>query len=501
MLTIKSNSIKNFKEKEIGFYITEPKISIKDFSYQSFMASKNLNYRIGDFLKSLGFNPEKMSLYNRLCFLIQFIPYVNSNYFLLLLGSKGTFKSTPYSCYSDEAYIESGIGTEANWRGHNNDNNLVPLLTKKIVVREEVAKDINDGVIGLLKNTAQSRKYKKYLKEESDTKTSVVLTRNIYSALDNLNQLGNKEIIFYEMSENFKDDAFLDRFNCTIFRDKRFKVTEDMFFHGEALNITLLMQSMGILYEQDYPITLSNALFEEPREHSRAYATVQGLCKILYPEGAPPENIIDGLTIFALHLFLVGKRYSPPFTSQSIPLLIEACGFNDVEEVTLYENRAIFKIKDEDYAYKVGLTEFGVEENLAELEYFKSLVERNDYIADINIGDSDKFIIRHQYFPVYSLTHSYNSYGDLIRKESTNFKDNILFNLMLLENIKNAVIYNQPRPQQELKAWKEMSERELKKIVTSIVGNCEILNKSDYYYDNKKNFKMINPYKFLQKNT
>lgn len=234
MLVLKSNSIKNFKEKEIGFYITEPKINIKDFSYTSFMSNKSLNCRIGDFLKSIGFNPEKMTLYNRLCFLIQFIPYVNSNYFLLLLGSKGTFKSTPYSCYSDEAYIESGIGTEANWRGHNNDNNLVPLLAKKIVVREEVAKDMNDGIIGLLKNTAQSRKYIKYLKEESDTKTSVILTRNIYSTLDNLNQLGNKEFIFYEMSENFKDDAFLDRFNCTIFRDKRFKVTEDMFFHGEA---------------------------------------------------------------------------------------------------------------------------------------------------------------------------------------------------------------------------------------------------------------------------
>lgn len=500
MLTKKLESIKNFKEKEIGFYITEPTEIEKDFSYKVFMSNKTLNTRIGDFLKSIGFNPKKMSLYNMLCFLIQFIPYVNSNYFLLLLGSKGTFKSTPYSCYSDKADIDSGIGTVPAWRGNQKESDSIPLLTKQIVVREEISKDLSDDVLGLLKKVGQSRKYTNHLKEEIETKTSVVLTRNIYSTFNTISQLGNTEVIFYGMNENFKDDAFLDRFNCTIFRDSRFKITEDMFFHGEALNINVLMQSLETLYEQDYPITLSNSLLEEPREYARTYATIQGICKILYPEGAPSQNIIDGLTIFALHLFLVGKKYSSPFTSKSIPFLVEAYGFNNVEEVVLHENRAIFKIKDEEYVYKVALTEFGVEENFIELEYFKSFLEGKDYIADINIENSDKFVIKQQYFPIYSLTHSYNSSGDLIKKESINFKDNIEFNLMLIENIKNAVIFNQPRPQQELRAWKEMSERELKKIVISLFGNCISLNKSDYHYNNLQNFKIINFHKYIQSN-
>lgn len=496
MLINKATSVKKFKEEDIPFYLTETD-RYKEFSYANFMEGKKLKTRIDDFIKALGLNPNKLSLYNKLCIITQFIPYVIQNFNIYIVGGKDTFKSSPYTCYSSLPWVYAGIPTTADLRGNKNKPDLPVFYNHPILVCEEVADDKTNDSLSNMKNTMQSKKFINASGINTVLTASIVFIGNVYSKLNCINELGNREIVFSNLANTLIDEAFLDRFNVTIFKDSNFKVSEDSFFTGDALNINALMGSLEEIKPTNYDFSIDNTLFNSPREVGNSKKTVQGLCKILYPECPPCQSIIDGLTIFALHLFLVGKSYSPPFTSQSIPFLIEAYGFNDVDEVTLYENRAIFKIKDDDYSYKVGLTGFGVEENMDELKYFKLLTEKNNYISNINISSSDKFMIRQEYFPVYSLIHSYNRFGGLMKREKTDFKNNIEFNLILIENIKNAVVYNQSIPQHELRAWKEMTENELKKIVSSTFGNCASLNKSDYHYDNKQNFKMINFNKYL----
>ena len=188
MLINKAMSVKNFKEENIPFYLTETN-RYKKFSYANFMEGKKFKERIDDFIKALGFNPNRLSLYNKLCIVTQFIPYVIQNFNIYIVGNKQSFKSSPYTCYSPLPRIHAGIPTTADLRGNKNKPDLPVYYSNPILVCEEITDDKTNDSLSNMKNTMQSKNFINSSGINTVLTTSIVFIGNVYSKLNCINDL------------------------------------------------------------------------------------------------------------------------------------------------------------------------------------------------------------------------------------------------------------------------------------------------------------------------
>lgn len=502
----KYESVNRYKNDGQPFFQTEKYIETVDSleEYKNLTSELSLKSRIDLIFKSIGINPEKLSLYNKLIKLVQFVPFVMPNFNLLLLGDKGTFKSSPYHCYSNYAHIISGIPSKAELRGAKNISDSIALLEKLLLIIEEIADDTSGTSLPFMKESFQSRRYEDRDGKEKITTTSVVFIGNNYLTIDNIEDLREPSIINGGVPKALTDEAFLDRINAVIYTDEKFKLKDSLFLgaNDEGLHIHILMKSFLELRQIEYNIDF-NQSYNEPRDNSRVLATVKGLCKILYPNNDAPIHVIEGLANFALHLRYIGREFKLPFPSSSIKFLIDAMNLCDIEEFCLLSDRILIKKHTKQYFEKIALCEWGMEKNRLELDFFKSINSNvSTSIANININNSTNFIIEQEYYPLYSNKHTFSFEGSLIKKEKENYVENAEFNLLLIEKIKFSVMYPNhfSFPKNKLRPWKEFKEDELVRIVKKALNiECRDihLKKSTYSYENGNNFKLINFSEYL----
>lgn len=497
----KSESVNKYKNDNLPFFTTEKNVETIDSlnQYKELTNGLSVKARIDLVIRSLGINPEKISLYNKLIKLVQFVPYVMPNYNLFLLGDKGTFKSTPYRCYSEYPKVSPGTPTKAELRGAKNNGDSVPLLDQGLLVFEEIADDTTGGSLSFLKEALQSGVYEDKDGKTRSTATSAVFIGNNYMKIDTIEKLQKSSIITDSVPKTLTDKALLDRINAFIYVDEKFKLKNSLFLetNDEGLNINILMESFIKLRTDEYNINF-NKNYEEPRDNSRVLATVKGLCKILYPNNDAPAHIIDGLATFGFHLRYIGSEFKTPFSSSSIPFLVDVMELHDVEEFCLFQDRILIKGKEDSCFKKIALSEWGIEKNDLELSFFKSNSPNiSTVIANIDVNNSTNFIIEQEYYPLYSSKHTFSSDGSLIKRKKENYEENSEFNLLLIEKIKLYILNPNTSqfPKSKLRPWKEISESQLLEKIKEIfdISNDKVqLKKSNYSYDDKNIFKLIN---------
>lgn len=495
----KQKSILSFQNEGIPFCDTEENFEIESSleTYTEIMKNLCLNQRINLIIRTLGFNPDTLTLYYKLNLLIQLAPYVMKKFNLMILGEKGTAKSTPYASYSAIPKILSEFPTLATLRGAKTEEQSIPLLNNQILIFEEIGANIDRVTLQFLKEVLQRYIFTDKSGKEIKIEVSTCFIGNNYTNISSISDLKKKNTIFNGISTSLIDDAFKDRFNAVLYRDEKFKLKEYHFLKKDegGININLFINALTKLKENDYNIE-NNYNFDTPRDCARVFSTVKAFCKLLYPEGNISKVIINGLFDYAFHLRKIGESYHNPFNS--LEFLIEALGLKNIENISLVNHRLLIKKNGEPYFFKIPLTEWALEHNRKELEYFKMENEISPYIATIDIDNSTEFCIKQEYHPLSSSKHTFNKLGELIVLNKENYAMNSEYNILLIENIKNHFIINSTLSKGDLKPWKEFSTSDLKLIVNSIFcfSNLELL-KSEYSYDNHNNFKIINFYRYI----
>lgn len=497
----KSLSVKEYLNFKIPYCETEPQINLKQEEaikkYSEIMVG-TLNERIDLMISSVGLNPDKITLYHKLILITQLIPYCEKNYNLYLVGDSETSKSTTFYCFSNIPCRYTGLPSSAELRGSKVQKNIFsPLLCKEILVLEEVVDDkTSSDSIPILKEFMESGiYYKENIKEEKST-CSVTFIGNNYNPMHQFSDL-KKGIVFSSMPKAFKDNAFLERFNAKIFKDYKYKISSDMLLKNkkEALNINFLIFYLIEMRTSTYKFSVNFGTDISSRDIHRTRATISGLLKMLYPnEDASPE-IIRGIYHLSLHLRFNGldKEFHSPFNADSIPFILEGLGIHktEVESVVLIENRMLIQKKGKNIWEKIALNEWGLDENIKELTFYKKT--SNSIFASIDLANSSCLKIYQDYYPVYSLNCTFFPCGNLKRSGNKNQINNYDYNNQIIARIKSAVLYKTPFPKEKLKEWRRMSDDELIFLINSELKiSIKKIQKSSYFYDDKYTLRLIN---------
>ncbi len=259
-------------------------------------------------IKTLGYNPNKFTTYEKFNFLLRLIPYCTRKFHYLELGNKETGKSFFYSEISerfsklltaDSLTIPQNIYDE-------NKNKEGFIATKNILGIDEIV-DTN------FKNKEIITAFQTYLQDGKVSrgnhtikgKSSVVLIGNIKNVESNLT---DSISLFDQFNSEIKNETFFDKFYyfSPSWKTAKINAEEDQCDDSEErLSLDFFINSLTRLRDEDdyYDAVVSNHIkFKgtDSGRDSRIKKTVAGLLKILHPDGNVTQDEIETYTYIAL---------------------------------------------------------------------------------------------------------------------------------------------------------------------------------------------------------
>jgi ATP-dependent Lon protease len=240
-------------------------------------------------VRSIGLEPEGLSLRQKLLTLVRLIPMAERNYNLIELGPRGTGKSFVYRESSPNAMLVSGGKV------------TVPQLFVKLSGRPQVgllghwdvvafdevaALELSDTtVIQMLKDYMESGSFARG-KEETPAEASVVLIGNTSKATDQLVREGH---LFADLPKAMIDTAFLDRLHYYLPGWEVPKLDRALFTDHYGFVSDYFAEALRELRKENYVRALDEefALGDHlsARDERAVRKTVAGFLKILHPHG------------------------------------------------------------------------------------------------------------------------------------------------------------------------------------------------------------------------
>lgn len=410
--------------------------------YRSLLNNKSIKEKFKIILDSIGICPENNNIYILLIELTKLIAFIQNNFNLLLIGEKGTGKSSTYSTVLPFSNIVSGIPSEAVLRGSSNDKSTTPLLDSSLIVFEEVADDTTSSKITptpLLKTFLSSGKFLKNNKEETKSTCSVIITSNDYSSITSFEDIKEKNI-FSVLPKGVRDEAFLNRFNGMLPFYKNILFSKVYSISEKALYAKDLYQFLLKLKELDNKLYITSDELFDDREVGKINSTINGFVKLFYIDDEPEQFFVDFITEWAKHICsLVNPKLKIyyPFNSKSIPFLSKFFFDKKIEKIEyasfLSKNRILFKFKPnitfDEYNFEViALNGFGETENNFDLD----ISNQNKYKKVIPLEKEKKFSIKFNLEGDLATSQKYNQYGILL----DSYKNDKDYNNLLIDNIK-----------------------------------------------------------------
>jgi ATP-dependent Lon protease len=293
--------------KKRPFYIRALKpIQVAAFDMEEYVAAR-VRFTRNEWLdlvtRSIGLEPERLDLRDKLLAALRLVPMAERNYNLIELGPWGTGKSFIFRESSPNAILISGGKVTVAQLFVNLSSGRIGLLGMwDVVAFDEVAGlEMSDStVINMLKDFMESGSFARG-KEEVPTEASIVLIGNTSKAHEELLRSGH---LFADLPKAMIDPAFLDRLHYylpgweipkleqRLFTD-HFGLVSDYF--AEALR-QLRKQSHVRAIDEDF--ALGSHL--SARDEKAVRKTVSGLLKILHPHGEWSHTEIREYLEFAI---------------------------------------------------------------------------------------------------------------------------------------------------------------------------------------------------------
>ena len=260
-------------------------------------------------LRSIGLEPDGLSLRQRDALMLRMVPFVERNYNLVELGPRGTGKSHLFQQVSPYAHLISGGKATVARMFVNNANGQRGLICQyDVVCFDEVSGvsfDQKDGV-NIMKGYMESGEFSRG-KESIRADGSIVMVGNFDVDVEHQQRLGH---LFGPMPPEMKDDtAFMDRIHAFLPGWDVPKISKELLTNHFGLVSDFLSECWSQLRQQSRVAILQNRVFFggalSGRDTNAVNKTVSGLLKLLYPgDGEIPDEDIE----WAVHIAMEARR-------------------------------------------------------------------------------------------------------------------------------------------------------------------------------------------------
>lgn len=260
-------------------------------------------------LRSIGLEPDGLSLRQRDALMLRMVPFVERNYNLVELGPRGTGKSHLFQQVSPYAHLISGGKATVARMFVNNANGQRGLVCQyDVICFDEVSGisfDQKDGV-NIMKGYMESGEFSRG-KESIRADGSIVMVGNFDVDVEHQQRLGH---LFDPMPPEMKDDtAFMDRIHAFLPGWDVPKISKELLTNHFGLVSDFLSECWSQLRQQSRVAILQNRVFFggalSGRDTNAVNKTVSGLLKLLYPgDGEIPDEDIE----WAVHIAMEARR-------------------------------------------------------------------------------------------------------------------------------------------------------------------------------------------------
>ena len=508
ILIEKEKSVEEYSKNKKPYSKTEPEISCSNEEahrmVKKIFERKDIYKRLEILLATIGRKFGSRPIYEDFQILFSLIPYCTDNFHLMLIGDKGTGKSSMYQALTNEVCIVSEQPTASDLRGNKNlsSKDGKAILDQNIVLLDECLDYSCSEVIGLLKSYETSGKFLKYGTEEVTSHCSILKTGNNMNKIERFEDLMAKNILKGITSE-WTTEAILNRQAAILYYSDIISLTRSCFAEKEdkGLNINIFLKNLEYLKTLEREINISIPKETPIRKHYIVLKAVKGLVNILYPDIIPPDYILEGLLDIVIHFCSIpDNEHYNPFKMKNLKFWLELIKPKGLkfEEGYLLKNRILLKIENK--FWKIALTPFGAIENEVEISFYNNKENSEIPLAKI-YPESNKLTIIQDYYKLCSTSNHFNEDGDKIYfdKEKENVikeRNNLLIKLILM-----AGKYGENIPEEDFYERKLYSEEKIQKIIKKFLklNNSTYISHSCFSYDGKYEIMIINFADFVKK--
>lgn len=260
-------------------------------------------------LRSVGIEPNGLSLRQRDVLILRMVPFVERNYNLVELGPRGTGKSHLFQQVSPYAHlISGGKATVAKLFVNNATGQRGLVCQYDVVCFDEVSGisfDQKDGV-NILKGYMEAGEFSRG-KESIRADGSIVLVGNFDVDVEHQQRIGH---LFGPMPPEMKDDtAFMDRIHAYVPGWDVPKISKELLTNHFGLVSDFLSECWSQLRNQSRVGVLQGRVFFggalSGRDTNAVNKTVSGLLKLLHPG---EDEVADEDIEWAVHIAMEARR-------------------------------------------------------------------------------------------------------------------------------------------------------------------------------------------------
>lgn len=261
-------------------------------------------------LRSIGFEPARLSPRAQDILLLRIVPFVERNYNLIELGPRGTGKSHLFQQVSPYSHLVSGGKASVARMFVNNSTGQRGLVCQyDVVCFDEVSGisfDQKDGV-NIMKGYMESGEFSRG-RESIRADGGIVMVGNFEVDVEHQQRIGH--LLSPLPPEMRNDTAFMDRIHAYLPGWDVPKIDQSLFTHHFGLVSDFLSESWSRLRSENRlgaiqgRIRYGSAL--SGRDTTAVNRTLNGLLKILYPNRDMP--IADEDIAWATHLAMECRR-------------------------------------------------------------------------------------------------------------------------------------------------------------------------------------------------
>ena len=260
-------------------------------------------------LRSIGIEPNGLSLRQRDALMLRMVPFVERNYNMVELGPRGTGKSHLFQQVSPYAHlISGGKATVARMFVNNATGQRGLVCQYDVVCFDEVSGvsfDQKDGV-NIMKGYMESGEFSRG-KESIRADGSIVMVGNFDVDIEHQQRIGH---LFGPLPPEMRDDtAFMDRIHAFLPGWDVPKIGKDLLTDHFGLVSDFLSECWSQLRNQSRLSVLQNRLFFggalSGRDTNAVNKTVSGLLKLLYPG---ESAVIDEDREWAVRIAMEARR-------------------------------------------------------------------------------------------------------------------------------------------------------------------------------------------------
>jgi ATP-dependent Lon protease len=258
-------------------------------------------------VRSMGYEPSKMSRRLKLLFLVRLIPLAERNYNLVELGPRGTGKSYVVQEVSPYTALLTGGSTVANLFGHMSGRQKGMVQIWDVVGFDEVAdlQKMPKEVITTMKTYCESGTFQRG-QEAVAGDASIAMFGNTNQPIDVMVQTGH---LFAPMPDTIRDDmAFIDRLHFYLPGWEIPQMRNELFTDHYGFVVDYLAEALREMRKHNFTEIIdryfSMGAHLNARDRKAVRKTVSGLMKILFPHGEVTQDELAEI----LELALEGRR-------------------------------------------------------------------------------------------------------------------------------------------------------------------------------------------------